>query len=178
MSQETTEAGRSVEERVLLRLPTPVVGLLCRGLWRLPPGSHLRRRMLKRSIARGFEAVARDDYAIPLLSYEMDVEIRYPGGGAARALGLPERYEGHQGFLDFWRDWKQDMDEARVQPERIIDLGDRVVMTGTFSGRGRASGVLTSRRFGTIYYVSPRGLIARQDVHDQADTLRAAGLSE
>jgi ketosteroid isomerase-like protein len=177
MSQENPEAGRSVEERVLLRLPTPVVGLLYRGLWRLPPGSHLRRRMLKRALARGFEAAARDDYAIPLLSYETDVEIRFPGG-AARALGLPEHYEGHQGFLDFWRDWKQDMDDVRVQPERIVDLGDRVLLIGTFAGRGRASGVLTSRRFGTIYYFSPRGLVARQDVLDQADALRAAGVSE
>jgi hypothetical protein len=68
MSQENPEAGRSVEERVLLRLPTPVVDLLTRGFWRLPPGSHLRRRLLKRAFARGFEAIARDDYAIALLT--------------------------------------------------------------------------------------------------------------
>jgi ketosteroid isomerase-like protein len=188
MSQANVEAGRSVEERVILRLPTPVVRLLIRGMARLPPGSHLRLRLLKHSIARGMEAGSREDWALPLRFYEPDVEFRNPGE-AARALGLPERYDGHQGFRDVWRDWKQDMDDFRVEPEEIIDHGDRVVLRARIVGRGRASGALTSQTVGTIYDLSPRGLIARQDIYwtweealaalsDHDEALRAAGLSE
>lgn len=188
MSQANAEAGRSIEERVLLRLPTPVVRLLTRGLARLPPGSRLRRRMLKRAITRGMDAGGREDYAVPLPFYERDVEFRNLTR-AARALGLPERYDGHQGFIDFWRDWTEDLDDFRVQPEQIIDLGDRVALRISAGGRGRASGVPTSRMMGIIYYFSPRGLVARQDVYwtweetldalsDHGEALRAAGLSE
>jgi ketosteroid isomerase-like protein len=188
MSQEDVEAGRSVEERVLLWLPTPLVRLVMRGLARMPPGSHLRRRMLKRGITRGMEAGARGDYAIPLRFYEPDVELRNPGQ-AARGLGLPERYEGEQGFLAVWRDWTEDLDDFRVQPEQIIDLGDRVVLRAAIAGRGRGSGVPISRTTGIIYYFSPRGLVERQDLYwtweealdalsDHGEALRAAGLGE
>jgi hypothetical protein len=78
----------------MLRLPTPLLRLLMWGLARLSPGSHLRRRGLKRAIARGFEAASREDYAAGLLFYEPDVELR-AAGEFARALGLPERYDGH-----------------------------------------------------------------------------------
>lgn len=188
MPEANPEAGRSIEERVLLRLPTPVAGLPFRVLALLPPGSHLRKRLLKYGIALGLEAGSREDYAVQLLYYEPDVELRNPGD-AARALGLPERYEGHQGVLDIWRDWRQDMDDFRVQPEQVIDLGDRVALRAAFVGRGRASRVPTSRIIGTIYCFSRRGLIARQDIYwawhealealnDPGEALRAAGLGE
>src|SRR5450631_4441529 len=78
MSEENPEAGRSIEERVLLWLPTPVVGLLYRDLRRLPPGSHLRRRLLKRALARGFEAVERDDYAFPSSATSRTLRLSTP----------------------------------------------------------------------------------------------------
>ena len=161
---EDVEAGRSIEERVVLRLPAPVMQLVMRGFARLPPGSQVRRRMLKRCFALGFEAASREDYAVDLLFYEPDVELHAPRE-VAGALGLPERYYGHQGFIDVWRDMKQDMDGFRFQPEQIIDLGDRVALRGTLVGRGRASGVLTRQTAGFIYHFSPRGLIALQELH-------------
>ncbi len=148
----------------MLRLPTPVAQLVMRGFVRLPPGSHLRRRILKRSFARGFEAARREDYAVDLLFYEPDVELRAPGE-VAGALGLPESYYGHQGFIDVWSDMKQDMDDFRFQPEQIIDLGDRVALRGTLVGRGQTSGAITTQMTGTIYYFSRRGLVARQDLY-------------
>ncbi|MGO8907624.1 MAG: nuclear transport factor 2 family protein [Solirubrobacteraceae bacterium] len=188
MSQKDPEAGRSIDERVMLRLPTPVVRLMLRGLALLPPGSHVRRRILKRALARGFEAARRDDYAVGLLFYEPDVDLR-AGKEVGRTLGLPERYYGHQGFVDIWRDMKQDMDDFHLQPEQIIDLGDRIVLRGTLVGRGRASGLPTRQMTGTIYHLSPRGMVARQDVYwtwedtvaalnDQGEASRAAGVAE
>jgi len=185
---EDVEASRSIEERVMLRLPTPVAQLVMRGFARLPPGSHLRRRMLKRSFARGFEAARREDYAVDLLFYEPDVELRAPGE-VAGALGLPESYYGHQGFIDVWSDMKQDMDDFRFEPEQIIDLGDRVALRGTLVGRGRASGVLTRQTAGFIYHFSQRGLVVLQELHwtwedvlnalnDHDEALRTGGLPD
>jgi hypothetical protein len=161
MSEAKAEAGRSIEERVALAMPSFVVRLLLTGLARLPPGSHLRRRVFKRNVARGFDATARDDYEFALLLYEPDVELRL-FGEVGRALGLAESYHGHQGFLDFWRDYKQDA-ELRVKPEQIIDLGDRTALRVTAVAVGRSSGVVTRHTSGHIVYWSPRGMIARHD---------------
>jgi hypothetical protein len=161
MSEAKVEAGRSVEERVALAMPSFVVRLLLTGLARLPPGAHLRRRVLKRAYARGFEGINRDDYEFALLFYEPDVEIRL-FGEVPRALGLPESYHGHQGGLDLWRDYKQDAG-LRVTPEQIIDLGDRTALRVTAVAVGRSSGVATTHTSGHIVYWSPHGMVARHD---------------
>jgi hypothetical protein len=92
----------------------------------------------------------------------------------ARSLGLAESYHGHQGFLDFWRDLRQDMAELRVEPEQIIDLGDRIAVRGTGVAVGRSSGIAIRQTRGVIFYNSPRGLVARVEHYlTWEDTLAA-----
>jgi hypothetical protein len=112
----------------------------------------------------GWAAANRGDYEVPLLFYEPDVEIR---GSAefARSLWLAESYHGHQGFVEVWRDIRQDMAEARFEPEGVIDLGDRYAVRLTGAAVGRASGVAIWETQGNIFYFSPRGLFARQEAY-------------
>jgi ketosteroid isomerase-like protein len=185
MSQENPDAGRSVEERVLLSLPPPVVRLLSRGYARLPPGSHLRRRATKRFIARTYDALNREDDVFSLLIYEPDIVIR-SSREFSRLLGLPESYHGHEGFLAWWRDVRQGMDEVLTRPEQVIDLGDRVAIRLAFLTRGRASGAITDRTVGIIAHMTPRGRVPRLEWYwtweetlealgDHSGTLRASG---
>lgn len=160
MSQENPEAGRSVEERVLLWLPAPVVRLLLRGFAGLPPGSHLRRRATKRFVARTFEGLAREDDVFSLLIYAPDIAIR-SSPDFARLLGLPERYKGHDGFLAWWHDARQGMDDVRPVPEQVIDLGDRVAIRLAILTRGQRSGAITSQTAGIIAHLTPRGPVSR-----------------
>jgi hypothetical protein len=93
-------AGRSFEERVMLSMPTALLRALQRGFARLPPGTQLRRRGLKRLTTLGWAATSREDYEVPLLFYEPDVEIRN-AREVAQTLGLAESYHGHQGLPDW-----------------------------------------------------------------------------
>jgi hypothetical protein len=154
--------GRSFEERVMLAMPTALLRALQRGLARLPPGSQARRRALKRLAARGWAAASREDYEVSLLFYEPGMEIQI-ASEFARTLGLAESYHGHQGFLEAWRDLRQDMAEMRVEPELMIDLGDRFAQRATVVGVGRSGGVAIRQTRGYVFCVSPRGLIARQE---------------
>ena len=157
----------------MLAMPTALLRVLQRGFARLPPGSPLRRRWLKRTNALGFAAASREDYEVPLLFYEPDVEIQAISE-FARSLGLAESYHGHQGFVDFWRDYKQDMAEVRVEQEQMIDLGDRVALRYTVVAVGRSGGVAIRQTRGNIFYLSPRGLNARQEFYlTWEDTLAA-----
>jgi ketosteroid isomerase-like protein len=188
MSQGNPETCRSVEERVLLWLPAPVVRLLSRGYGGLPPGSHLRRRATKRFVARTYEALNRRDDVFSLLIYEPDIAI-WSSQEFARLLGLPERYDGHEGFLAWWRDVRQGMDEVRTRPERVIDLGDRVAIRLAFLTRGQASGVTTAKPVGIIAHMTPRGRVPRLEwywtweetlkaLNDQTEMSRATGRKE
>jgi ketosteroid isomerase-like protein len=145
-------------------MPTFLLRLVTGGSARLRPGSRLRRRTLERLAARAFEGIRRDDYEFALLFYEPDVELWVPGE-LARTLGLAERYHGHQGFRDLWRDYKRDMDDLHIELEQLIDLGDRIAQRVTLIGRGRSSGVPTRHTEGVVLYMSPRGIVARQEVY-------------
>jgi hypothetical protein len=165
--------GRSFEERVMLAMPTALLRALQRGFARLPPGSQLRRRGLKRLVALGWAAASREDYEIPLLFCEPDVEIRMAFEGA-RTVGLAESYNGRQGFLDMLRDNRLDMAEVRWKPEQVIDLRDRLAMRATQVAVGRSGGVAIRETRGYIFYLSPRGLWARLEVYlTWEDTLAA-----
>src|SRR6478752_7128808 len=112
---------RSIEERLALAAPRSLIGLVPTGVTRLPPGSAVRRRVLKRAFARGLEGPGRNDLEASLLVYEPDVEVRV-FGEVPRALGLPANYHGHQGVLDAWSDYKEDMGEFQYDIEEIVDL--------------------------------------------------------
>jgi hypothetical protein len=155
--------GRSFEERVMLAMPTALLRVLQRGFARLPPGSQLRRRGLKRLMTLGWAAASRGDYELPLLFYEHDVEIRNAREFAR--LGAAESYHGHHGFLEVWRELRQEMAEQRFEPEQVIDLGDRFAVRLTQAAVGQSSGVAIRETRGNIFYFSPRGLFARQEAY-------------
>jgi ketosteroid isomerase-like protein len=124
----------------------------------------VRRRLLKRLVARSLEAYGRGEFEFGLLFMEPDVEV-HVGGGVAQALGLAETYHGHQGVREIWDDYRRDMADFRVEPEQMIDLGDRYALRVTLVGTGRTSGATTRHTEGFILYFSRRSLIGRQEVY-------------
>ena len=157
----------------MLAMPTALLRVLQRGFARLPPRSQLRRRGLERLMTLGWAAASREDYEWLLLFYEPDVEIRNPPE-FARTLGTAETYRGHRGFAENWRDLRQDMAEVRVEPDQVVDLGDRAAVRLTHVAVGRSGGVAIRQTLGNIIYASPRGLVARQEAYmTWEDTLAA-----
>jgi hypothetical protein len=164
-------------ERVLAHAPW----LLRLGLAifaRLPTGSRLRRRALQEGLSRVFAAVnRRDDPWFIAAGYEPDCEI-YPAAGF-RALGMADCYRGHAGWREITDDVREPLPDVRWAPEHVIDLGNRWVVRLGMWGSGRTSGVPTNQTWGSVYYLSPRGRIARQDIYWTWDeTLAAAGLQK
>jgi hypothetical protein len=160
MPAESAASFRSVEERVLLWLPPSIVRLLSRGFGSLTPGSHLRRRVMKRFIRRVYEGLNREDDVFALVIYEPDIAI-CSSQEFARLLGLPERYDGHEGYLAWWRDVRQGMYQVHARPEQIIDLGERVAIRLAFLTQGRASGAIISKTVGIVAHMNSRGRVPR-----------------
>jgi ketosteroid isomerase-like protein len=65
-----------------------------------------------------------------------------------------------------------------LKAERVIDLGDRVLVLSRQSGRGKRSGVPLDTEYGDIFTIRD-GKIVRWELYmERADALAAAGLEK
>jgi len=121
--------------------------------------------------ARGMvDATRRGDWESALGTYAEDVVLdmsRMPGGGIHR---------GPSGVRDFYTEWFGAWDDLQVDPERLIDVGDAVVMVIRVRGRGRTSGATVDIR-AADFFEFENGMIVRHTGYpDAAEALREHGL--
>jgi hypothetical protein len=169
-----TRRHRSVDERIVVRFPA--LARLYAAWWaRLPQHSRLRRVLLLRRIRQGYAAANRRDFDLLLTGLDPGIEYH---SSEAWQFDFDPLYHGHDGYLAVWRGLLGSFDDVRLDPEELLDLGDRFLVTTQMSGHGAGSGVSTSQPHFQLYTLR-RGLVIRQDDFlDRAQALEAAGLSE
>lgn len=87
-------------------------------------------------------------------------------------------YHGHDGMRAFIANQAEVFEEMSIQPEEIIDAGDRLVVPLRFGGKARHSGIET--HFSVVHVWTIRdGKAARLDMYrSKAEALEAVGLRE
>jgi SnoaL-like domain len=187
MSQENVEAARAVriplpgretrrhrtvDERIIVRFPG-LARLLLAAWARLPRHSRLRRVMLVRLVRRGYAAANRRDFDLLLIGLDPGIELHpmFP-------LDFEASYHGHDGYREAWRVILEAFEDVRLDPQELLDLGDRWLVTIEWSGHGAGSGVSIGQQ-GFQLSTLRRGLVVRQDDFvDRQKALETAGLSE
>jgi ketosteroid isomerase-like protein len=98
--------------------------------------------------------------------------VRFGGEGVGQAgqwRGVDEMWAA---IVEWLRSWEG----VRAEAERIVDLGDRVLVLARQSGQGKRSGVPMNVESSDIFTVRG-GRIVRWELYvDRAQGLRAAGL--
>jgi ketosteroid isomerase-like protein len=113
----------------------------------------------------------RDDELLARMAPDIVIDM-------TRRVFNPDVYEGHEGLRRLQGDVAAVWQEFRIDPERVIDAGNRVVVIETRRGRGVGSEVEVTQRSGVIWTVR-EGLISRMETDlDPEDALKAAGLEE
>ena len=186
MSQENVEAVRRVriplvperrrhrtlDERIVVRFPG-LARELSAAWARLPQHSRLRRAILVRRVRQGFAALDRRDFDLLVIGLDPGVELHM--GHVLPDIGPV--FHGHDGYREVWRHLLEAAD-TRLEPEELLDLGDRVLVTAQLTAQGTGSGVLVSQPLFLLFTLR-RGLVSREhDFQDRGEALRAAGLSE
>ena len=182
MSQETAEAvrgvriplvpetrrRRSLDERIVVRFPA--LARLYAAWWaRLPRHSRLRRVLLLRRFRQAYAAANRRD--LDLLLTGLDPGIEYHTSELWQ-IDFDASYHGHGDYLEVWRKVLESFEDLRLDPEELLDLGDRVLVTITLSGHGAGSGVSTSQPHFQLFTLR-RGLVVRQDdFQDREEALK------
>jgi len=172
---ERASQRRALDERLIVRFPA-LYRLLADALMRLPPRSRLRRLMIARGVRQGYAAANRRDFDRVLVGWDPGSEYR-PSGDL-----MPPDFEavfhGHDGYLKLWRRWLDAFEDLRFDPEGILYLGDKLLVTAQQRGHGSGSGVAVSQPVFQLFEFR-RGLVVRQeDFLDRSEALEAAGLRE
>jgi ketosteroid isomerase-like protein len=186
MSEETVEivrqpvvvrpASRRRPDEWLLGAFSPVLGLLARVVARLPPRSRFRQAMLRRVVEIGFEATNRGDYRLPFSVYHRDCECSFPPQLAT--LGVDPEVRGREARIRFQERWSDDWGEFRLQPNEVIDLGNRLLLIGRIRGTGSSSGASIDNDWAVLFEIAGGQMVREQIFLDHAKALEAAGLSE
>jgi ketosteroid isomerase-like protein len=92
-------------------------------------------------------------------------------GSAGEWHGLDGMRKATVEYLNVWEDY-------RFEVERMIDLGDRVLVLEKQTARGKRSGAVISQDVGTLLTLRG-GLIVRWEYYwERAEALEAAGIAE
>ncbi len=92
-------------------------------------------------------------------------------------MGLEAReYRGRDELLDMWRALRQNFVDFRIEPQEVIDGGDRVVLMVEAEGSGAGSGAVVRQRWAQVFTMRD-GLIARvKPFATKAEAMTAARL--
>jgi ketosteroid isomerase-like protein len=153
---------RTIAERAGLRWPG-VARRTTRSILRLPPGSRVRKAMLRRAARIAFEAWNRGDFALVPNVDDPEVQTRITQGSDVAIIGMDAVYYGPEGHCrametwnEAWREWDAEIDE-------IIETGhDQVVVIGRIRAEGAASGIRLDE-WGAVRYTFREGRILRVD---------------
>ena len=123
-------------------------------------------------VVESLRAMERGDLDAVAENAHPDIEFVNP----ANALEPGTRH-GIEGFKTGLRNLLDAFDELRFESERVIDLGDRVVALGTWTGRGRGSSYAFEPMPYAFIVTQKDGLTIRYEwFSEHEDALRAAGL--
>jgi ketosteroid isomerase-like protein len=130
--------------------------------------------MVARSIRRAYAAANRRDFDLVLTATDPEI-YEYRPSRDLLPPDLESVFYGHGGYLELWRYWLDAFGDIRWDPEEILDLGDRILVTTQQRGHGSGSGVAVSQSVFQLFTLR-KGLVIRQeDFLDRSKALEAAG---
>jgi ketosteroid isomerase-like protein len=123
---------------------------------------------------RGYEAFNRGDFQAMIADLAPDFEYVSTGVNpdAERVYRGPDEYRRFQ--EGFWGEF----DDPRAEVHELIDAGDQVLVSLTFRGRGKQSGVETTRNAWTVWTLRDGKATRGQGFASRAEALEAVGRSE
>lgn len=118
------------------------------------------------ALRRGYEALNRGDVSVVLELLDPDIVWHEPEPSPEAGT-----YSGRASFERFLRSWIDSFDGFQVEPEQVVERGDKLVAVVHQSGRGRASGVHVDARLAHVWTVRQGRAVRWESVADPEDAL-------
>ena len=143
---------------------------------RLRPRSRLRSLALTRVVGRTYAAINRRDFDVLVIG--LDPGIEYHPSDDLTPPDFAAVFYGHDGYLEPWRSWLETFEDLWIEPEELLDLGDKLLIRVRGGGHGSGSGVPVDETLFQLCRLRNGLVIWQRDFTDRAEALEAAGLSE
>jgi ketosteroid isomerase-like protein len=91
---------------------------------------------------------------------------------------LAGTYRGHEGVKTFLERLMEGFDRAEFEIDRVVDIGESVLMLGRVRTHGRGSGVTAEQAVGWVTRVRRGAIVSVRLYFRQAEALEAVGLRE
>ena len=101
-----------------------------------------------------------------------DPRVEYVRVGA-EGVGGPGEW---QGVDEMWRallEWFQAFEDIKIESERFVDAGARVLVISRVTGRGRRSGLDVEYEVGHVFTIGDGKILRWEDYRDPAEALKA-----
>ena len=143
-----------------------------------------RERIMRCAVSEGNLAVVRKLFAAWErgdfdTAYAFDPHVEFARIGGEQPVGAGEGE--WRGIDEMWAacvEWLSSWENVRVEAERLVDLGDSVLVLSRQIGHGKHSGLPLNNEMGDLFTVRD-GKIVRWELYiDRAEALQAAGLEE
>ena len=171
--EDRASRRRTFDERVFLRFPS-LARVLAGALSRLPPQSRLRRSIVVRRTRRAYAAGNRRDFDVVLAGMDLGA-YEYRPSRDLLPPDLEEVFRGQEGYLTLWRYWTEAFGDIRWDPEEVLDLGEKLLVTTKQSGHGSGSGIRMSKPVYQLFTIRSGLVASQEDFLDRAEALAAAG---
>ena len=119
------------------------------------------------ALQRGYEALNRGDLSVVLDLLDPDIEWHQPEPSPDACT-----HTGRDSFERFLSSWIDSFDGFQVEPEQVVERGDRLIAVVRQSGRGRASGVQIEARIAHVWTVRDGVAVRWETVPDPEQALR------
>ena len=90
------------------------------------------------------------------------------------SVGMPETRRGIDAFFDAYRNYAEMWESYTLVPERIVEVGDRVVVEARISGTTRTGGVRLAQTVAAIYSFEDGKIRRIEEFSDVASAHAAA----
>jgi ketosteroid isomerase-like protein len=125
-------------------------------------------------VRQGFEAMTTGDIDDILAFVHPDFEVDIPPELSAE----PDIYRGHAGVRRYFQSFQDAMSDIRFQPERVWDVGDKVVVALRVTAKGKETGIPVEQQLAQVWTVRDGQAIKAETYPTQSEALEAVGLRE
>ena len=123
-------------------------------------------------------ASAYNDRDIDAFLEAFDPEVEWHSLTQVMFGGEMSVYRGHRGIREGVREMHEVLAELQLEYLEIRDLGERIVVIGRVTGRGRTSGAEVESPINWVVDFRDGKVARMRDYLDRAEALEAAGLPE
>jgi ketosteroid isomerase-like protein len=126
------------------------------------------------TVERVVDAFNSEDIELILSLTQPEFELDVPPELSAE----PDVYRGPDGMRRYWESFKDAMDEIRIEPERVCDAGEEVVIGMRVTAKGRRTAIAVEQRTAGVWTMRDGKVTRIRAYASLSEAFQAVGLAE